>query len=768
MRSFFVGVLVCAALCACSGTRQASSAASPAGSPAAPASPAASAAASPAASASSAAPAPSGEQNLLAISNGTIVRQFPAGAQDPGGAGDETLQWSANGGGPYTFVFELPGQATIDRFSLDHPNVADSGATVLIEGATAGPNGPFTALATLPLKPDTADPSVVQVHATARWLRLNVQSSSAGPGTVKHLQAFGTLAARPRSASLDGVYQELKDPYATGAAFNASPAPGMPQYVFTQAANSANAQQCNVPSGIGATPHPGTFDGRAYDSKGDTAQHWVANDEGSLLVGDQDGNPVYLARISNPPNDCKPSVADNGPHNVLMIDQPAAADPAYLYPVLEKKNVPLPPYRFTQIQSGWLTSALLASTDTVVFNMICNPDGWFDDAQKAALLQWVAAGHKLILHDADLCQGTTHYEFMPYPFITSNPGARAANGRLLLVLESDTLGSTDRSDSRHFIDTAAYLADKNNQQIGDANVVTTKDPHWCGHLFGSNIENVNGFMQMYARYGKGLIIYDGLDHNDYPVPAYQRIVKLELDQPVNGDLPCTRSVASPLLLIPDRSLKFVAGRAQTLTTQMEVYANQKWSGHVTLSASGSIPALITPSAFDLSGNERAITVNVKIPSTAKPGTYPILVSAQAAGESAPPAESTVTVAATSSIAAALATQTRVRLYGIHFDVDSATIQPQSEETIAQIAQAMQKNPSLRFRVEGYTDSDGGYDHNLVLSQNRAASVVNDLVTRYHIASSRLVPKGFGMNDPVASNATLAGKALNRRVELVRI
>ncbi len=119
-----------------------------------------------------------------------------------------------------------------------------------------------------------------------------------------------------------------------------------------------------------------------------------------------------------------------------------------------------------------------------------------------------------------------------------------------------------------------------------------------------------------------------------------------------------------------------------------------------------------------------------------------------------------------AIAKQLKTQKRIRIYGIHFDVDKATIQPQSESVIAQIATVMRDNPTWRFRVEGHTDSDGGYQHNVVLSQNRAQAVVNDLVNRYHIARSRLRAVGYSYSRPVAPNTTAANKALNRRVELV--
>ncbi|MBV8583322.1 MAG: OmpA family protein, partial [Candidatus Eremiobacteraeota bacterium] len=111
---------------------------------------------------------------------------------------------------------------------------------------------------------------------------------------------------------------------------------------------------------------------------------------------------------------------------------------------------------------------------------------------------------------------------------------------------------------------------------------------------------------------------------------------------------------------------------------------------------------------------------------------------------------------------------RIRIYGIHFDVDSAHIQPRSEPVIAQIAELMKANPSWRFEISGHTDSDGGPAYNLGLSQRRAQAVVDDLVTRYGVARSRMVPKGYGLTRPVATNATAAGKALNRRVELERL
>jgi fibro-slime domain-containing protein len=144
------------------------------------------------------------------------------------------------------------------------------------------------------------------------------------------------------------------------------------------------------------------------------------------------------------------------------------------------------------------------------------------------------------------------------------------------------------------------------------------------------------------------------------------------------------------------------------------------------------------------------------PPTPAPTASPVFTASPAPTAKAEPA----------AIAKQLKTQKRIRIYGIHFDVDKATIQPQSESVIAQIASVMRDNPTWRFRVEGHTDSDGGYQHNVVLSQNRAQAVVNDLVRRYHIARSRLQAVGYSYSRPVAPNTTAANKALNRRVELV--
>ena len=110
---------------------------------------------------------------------------------------------------------------------------------------------------------------------------------------------------------------------------------------------------------------------------------------------------------------------------------------------------------------------------------------------------------------------------------------------------------------------------------------------------------------------------------------------------------------------------------------------------------------------------------------------------------------------------------QAEIYGIYFDFASDKIKPESEPVLREIAEALTHNPAWILRVEGHTDNIGGDDYNMDLSQRRAESVKLALVTRYHIAAGRLTPQGFGATRPKEPNDTLAGRARNRRVELVR-
>ena len=116
---------------------------------------------------------------------------------------------------------------------------------------------------------------------------------------------------------------------------------------------------------------------------------------------------------------------------------------------------------------------------------------------------------------------------------------------------------------------------------------------------------------------------------------------------------------------------------------------------------------------------------------------------------------------------ALETKHVYDLYGIHFDVDKATIRPETQPLLNDIAQVLKNLPIWRLRIVGHTDSTGDAAHNQLLSLQRANAVKSALVDR-GIQASRLETEGAGQNQPVASNNTPEGRALNRRVALIRL
>ena len=109
----------------------------------------------------------------------------------------------------------------------------------------------------------------------------------------------------------------------------------------------------------------------------------------------------------------------------------------------------------------------------------------------------------------------------------------------------------------------------------------------------------------------------------------------------------------------------------------------------------------------------------------------------------------------------------IAIYGIYFETNSAEIQPESAPTLEEITKLLQNRGDINLLVVGHTDSQGDYEHNMDLSSRRAETVTRSLVSQYGIAEGRLRAAGAGYLAPVASNDTPAGRAKNRRVELVK-
>lgn len=119
-----------------------------------------------------------------------------------------------------------------------------------------------------------------------------------------------------------------------------------------------------------------------------------------------------------------------------------------------------------------------------------------------------------------------------------------------------------------------------------------------------------------------------------------------------------------------------------------------------------------------------------------------------------------------AMAAALKNSGKIALYGLHFATDSASITPDSKPTLSEMAKALKVAPQQKVFIVGHTDNSGSPAHNETLSQERAAAVVKALVQDYGIPADRLAAKGVASYAPVAANTSEAGKAQNRRVEMV--
>ena len=116
----------------------------------------------------------------------------------------------------------------------------------------------------------------------------------------------------------------------------------------------------------------------------------------------------------------------------------------------------------------------------------------------------------------------------------------------------------------------------------------------------------------------------------------------------------------------------------------------------------------------------------------------------------------------------LLTEGKLVTYGIYFDVNKDVVKPESYGTLKSIAGILTENPDVKVKIVGHTDSDGADAANLDLSKRRGASVKNELVKSFGIDASRLESDGLGETQPIAPNDSPANKALNRRVELLKL
>ena len=116
----------------------------------------------------------------------------------------------------------------------------------------------------------------------------------------------------------------------------------------------------------------------------------------------------------------------------------------------------------------------------------------------------------------------------------------------------------------------------------------------------------------------------------------------------------------------------------------------------------------------------------------------------------------------------LLTDGKLVTYGIYFDVNKDVVKPESYGTLNEIAKILNEVPDVKVKIVGHTDSDGADAANLDLSKRRSASVKAELAKSFGVNVDRLVTDGMGESQPVAPNDTPVNKALNRRVEFIKM
>jgi len=116
----------------------------------------------------------------------------------------------------------------------------------------------------------------------------------------------------------------------------------------------------------------------------------------------------------------------------------------------------------------------------------------------------------------------------------------------------------------------------------------------------------------------------------------------------------------------------------------------------------------------------------------------------------------------------LLTEGKLVTYGIYFDVNKDIVKPESYGTLNDIAKILNEVPDVKVKIVGHTDADGADAANLDLSKRRAASVKAELVKTFNVNGDQLVTDGMGESKPIATNDTPSNKALNRRVEFIKM
>jgi outer membrane protein OmpA-like peptidoglycan-associated protein len=600
------------------------------------------------------------------------------------------------------------------------------------------PDQGFAKVAQKTLSNDPGDQVISFPPTTARYVKIRVLSNygdktevqmgkvkvieASSPGYVPMLKRYPDLAALLSGAPLQGIFP-VKPPIAAapGAAAPVRPAPA--------------GEEC-APRAVTANLPPAAHGGS----------------ENVLVVN---GEEVYppLAYATSTSED-RPGRSIYEHMKFLSLVDPEFATPARLLGA-----------------EGF---------DTVVISQVCER---LPSAFKKALTAWVAQGHKLIIQDADSCGKGPDYAFLPYRFASSNPGAHGASSDQLIFVEENSLANAQPKEAG-FLNVGSWLsgADGNRNELGDSNLITQYDNHWCGHLFTTNENKDNGFVEAYAHFGRGLIIYDGFDIDQKDSPEYEKLVTRELALPFDPDgLPCSIRIGD-FIIATDQNLKSQeVTRGQTYNYPLILFANHGYKGNLQMRATSVPPDPSLRFHFDSDTiqlteiSKTRLTVSTTNETLAAPHALAIRGTDERGKSNALCLEWTAVEASASptrsptsaeALKAELDLHGRVTIY-INFDFDKAIIKPESRPTVNEVIRMMKQSPDLKLSINGYTDNVGTHEYNVKLSQARAAAVVEALA-KAGVAADRLSSAGFGDSAPIADNDKPEGRAKNRRVELVRM
>lgn len=284
---------------------------------------------------------------------------------------------------------------------------------------------------------------------------------------------------------------------------------------------------------------------------------------------------------------------------------------------------------------AWMLSSAY-NYDTVVMEQVCEGKEAVRSFEQA-LIAWVAAGHKLIIHDADNCSPGPDYAWLPYRLKTDNPGAHGSSGDYLRFVEQNWMahGQPGRPG---FVDVGAWEQGDGEYQneLGDSNTLTEWDAHWCGHMVVRNVNKIFGFTLTYAHYGRGLIIYGGFDIDQAGSTGYDLLIARELAQGFDPDnLPCSARIGDFVVTTETRLMErpLVPGRGYEYP--LTLLSNQGYKGTVGLSVKAypgldGLQASFAPASVGLDGLAES-KLSLTLPANASPAPQALEVKGVDAG-----------------------------------------------------------------------------------------------------------------------------------------